>query len=386
MEWSVLYKKSKSKDAKTKEHKILKWQVIVELDEESGFPCIKTISGFVGGKDNISKRLVKKGTNVGRSNERTAMQQAEFVANRAWNAKVNEEKFVEDINDVHNVINDISSTFPMLAHKFDKSRVTFPCYVQPKLNGVRCVAYRSLGDERLLSRKSKEFVAIHHMKDEIAAIFGNYSPDGELYLHGVPLQTIVSWVKREQVDTMKLKYVVYDIVEPNMIYAERRDKIRELFAEYTKNYGEPLYCECLESTYISSMTELEEMYDIYINRGYEGLIYRSQNGLYKLNERVFNLMKYKNFVDSEFEIVDGIPEKYYDKLNKKFRELVIWVCKTESGRTFHVRPLGSADEKEKQYIERDRYIGKKLTIRYLELSTEGVPTGNPVGIAVRDYE
>lgn len=67
---------------------------------------------------------------------------------------------------------------------------------------------------------------------------------------------------------------------------------------------------------------------------------------------------------------------------------VVFVCKLNDGsnRTFNARPRGSVERRVRWYNEIDSLIGKPLTVRFLEYSEEGVPTGNTVGIAIRDYE
>ena len=77
---------------------------------------------------------------------------------------------------------------PMLAHKFDNKRVDWsqPVYIQPKLDGVRCLIKRVSdfpGQEHLASfsvkaysRTGKEFKNVRHITNALKPFFFN-NPD-----------------------------------------------------------------------------------------------------------------------------------------------------------------------------------------------------------------
>ena len=64
---------------------------------------------------------------------------------------------------------------------------------------------------------------------------------------------------------------------------------------------------------------------------------------------------------------------------------VIWVCKTDEGKVFHCRPRGTREDRALQFQHGADFVGKKLTVRYQELTDTKLPRF-PVGIAFRDYE
>jgi len=110
--------------------------------------------------------------------------------------------------------------------------------------------------------------------------------------------------------------------------------------------------------------------------GYEGCILRNINGLYRTNYRSHDLQKYKEFIESEYEIV-GFKEG-----DGRDKGTVIWICKTHDS-TFSVRPRGSIEMRKELYENGNNYIGKKLTVIYQELSEMGIPRF-PVGKSIRD--
>ena len=96
-------------------------------------------------------------------------------------------------------------------------------------------------------------------------------------------------------------------------------------------------------------------------------------------------MKFKVFIDSEYEIIGYEKEAYHDSLANRFIDLVVWRCQTEDGFEFNCRPKGTVEEKRKMLLNAKDQIGKMLTVRYQELTDDGVPRF-PVGVGIRDYE
>jgi len=65
-------------------------------------------------------------------------------------------------------------------------------------------------------------------------------------------------------------------------------------------------------------------------------------------------------------------------------ECIVFKCVTESGKEFSCRPRGIARVRREMYFNGESYIGKMLTVRFQELTQDGIPRFG-VGI-VRDYE
>ena len=69
----------------------------------------------------------------------------------------------------------------------------------------------------------KPIHSINHILKSIPIKEGE-TLDGELYCHGEPLQRISSWVRKPQDNSMKLEYIIYDIMD-NSGYHERLSKL-----------------------------------------------------------------------------------------------------------------------------------------------------------------
>jgi DNA ligase-1 len=105
---------------------------------------------------------------------------------------------------------------------------------------------------------------------------------------------------------------------------------------------------------------------------------RSKEGIYK-HSRSIDLLKYKEFQDDEYEVIG------FEQGQGLEDGCVIWVCRTAEGKTFHCRPRGSRESRCELFQQGANHIGKKLTVRFQELTDEGIPRF-PVGISLRDYE
>ena len=124
----------------TKKNKVKEWTISVKDIGGEGY--VYTCHGLVGGKQAGSMRIVDKGKNIGKSNETTPVQQAMKEAEAKIQKKI-DERYRYTVEDA---VDAIKENFrPMLAVSFDRhsSRVTYPCFAQPKLDGIRCIARAS---------------------------------------------------------------------------------------------------------------------------------------------------------------------------------------------------------------------------------------------------
>lgn len=369
----TLYKRAKNK-------KISVWSCWVE--EENGVPVIFRESGYTDGKKTVKKKYVRKGTNKGKSNENSPLENALFIANNLIKDKI-EENFVNNILDV-----DLPPKYlyPALAIS-DTKKAKYPCFVQPKLNGARAVSFRHLKDNRLLSRNRKEFAGVAHITESLF-LFDNFSPDGEIYKHGLNFQQLISLMKKEykegenedykDLSSIDLEYHVYDLAIPDKTYLERKEILDNIIPA-----GHPIIKQ-VETVQVNSFDEVKKYHDKWVAEGYEGIIIRNKDEKYAFNDRNKSLIKYKEFQDEEFEIVGYEIEEYDDSLNNQMLELVIWKCKA-GNETFNVRPVGSVIDRAAALKTADEQIGKMYTVRFQEKSKDSVPIF-PTGLGVRDYE
>ena len=117
-----------------------------------------------------------------------------------------------------------------------------PLYIQPKLDGVRCLVY--IGSEGKLvfqSRQNTIFETVQHLNPHLSHIFAKIAEfgnaqkfvlDGELYIHGTPFNEITSMVRKSNHnDASQLQYHIYDCLMLDKLYMkfnERNSILQEL--------------------------------------------------------------------------------------------------------------------------------------------------------------
>lgn len=124
-------------------------------------------------------------------------------------------------------------------------------------------------------------------------------------------------------------------------------------------------------------TDIMKYHKMFTKVGYEGTMIRNPQMTYEIGKRSYSLLKLKDFTDAEFRIVDVVDGDGSDA------GLAIFELETDSGQRFNCRPEGSQDNRKRLYDERGSLVGKWLTVRYQELSKDGVPIF-PVGVAIRE--
>jgi len=354
-------------------------------------PTIITKHGYVDGKIQINHKTIDIGKNIGKSNYLSPLQNAVNIARSLW-VKKKESGYVESHKDIdadveadseekdnnknHNPSNmDVPSV--MLAHDFNKkeNHIKFPCFVQRKFDGTRCVSIPNVG---LFSRNKKKYPHLEHITQEINMLPANIILDGELYSESISFQEIVGIVKRQSLlkddiqKQMHIKLFVYDIIN-DQPYHKRYQSLIELFQKYNFKH-----LVLVHSDTCASKEEMLEKHALYVEQGYEGIMLRNKNGLYK-GTRTNDLQKYKQFMDDEYKVVG------FEEGNGLEKGAVIWVCENKYKVAFRVRPRGSREMRQEQFINGANYIGKMITVRFQELTNDGLPRF-PVGIAFRDYE
>jgi ATP-dependent DNA ligase len=343
---------------------------------------VKTEYGHLGGQM-ITSSYKCESKNVGRSNATTAAEQAVKEAESFWKEK-KRIKYSEDSNKACAVIRK-----PMLAKLYNAKKTKLPQYGQPKLDGVRATAYWEDGKVVLQSRGGKFYTGAHEVVAELEQFLPQDSMlDGELYIHGVSCQVIVSYAKARKDGSKKLQFHVYDypIVEGNetLTWEQRLYKLGVLIYGMNAKY----HGACGSKHIIEVDTELiltDGVLDAYetkcIEEGYEGIMLRDPAGLYQFGYRSSELVKLKRFEDAEFEVVEcyaGIG---------KFEKLGLFLLKNDNGtdQTFEVAAPGDFEERAQFLIDGDKYIGKKLTVQFQGRTDSGIPRF-PIGRYFREDE
>ena len=392
------------------------WTARIYRDVLNGFATAEIEYGQLDGKKQSTSREYTEGKNLGKKNETTPLQQCLSETRRKWQDKMEKEGYslvipnsnsetqknividtnvtnaTETIN-TNNPINTIK-VFPMLAHTYEplssknkKSDIVFPCYVQPKLDGLRCICYMvpngSSNEPRVMaqSRTGAYFETVEHICAELRPILlqnPGLILDGELYTTELPFEELAGLIKRKKasdtnVNRQCIKYHIYDVVVDGVPYSERHARIVGAISKADKCH----HLEVVHTQLIHNANEFKQAFGEYVAAGYEGIMLRNVDGMYRQNYRSHDLQKYKEFVESEYPIVG------FKEADGRDKGTVVWVCATDECRQFSVRPRGTQEQRRQWFQDGPQHVGKLLTVIYQELSELNVPRF-PVGKAIRD--
>jgi DNA ligase-1 len=233
-------------------------------------------------------------------------------------------------------------------------------FVQFKYDGHRGLITKQGGEMLAYTRRGKPITTIPHVLEAFEPILQDGDTvDGELYIHGVPLQGLSSLIKRQQPDSRRLCYRWYDMVS-DQPYAERYRLMREL----AENFDHP-QVGLVETKQVSRMAEVYEHFRIARSLGYEGSMLRLSLRGYEGAKRSDQLLKVKEREDCEVTTVGVRPS---------VNNWAILRVRMDSGVEFDISAPGSVPEKTEVLQNYEaKYHNRRLTIEYANLTNDGVP-------------
>lgn len=273
---------------------------------------------------------------------------------------------------------------PMLAHKYDDSRVDWskPVYIQPKLDGVRCLFTK----DGAYSRTGKQFKNLAHIETELIPFFKDrpdFVLDGELYNHKLKhdFEKIISLVRKQKptaddrLEAKKLvQFHVYDYIDG--VYNSYRIRMHNLGVS---NLYSPSI-QYVQAYKVNNYDESRIYHKDFLNQGYEGSIIRL-DGLYK-HGRSYDLMKFKDFSDTEATIIGY-------ELGKGKREGTLgkFLMIDDDDNEFGCPPGKGYNYKDLADMLKniDDYIGKRATFTYFQRTNAG-SYRHPLFKCIRNYE
>lgn len=400
---------------RTSTGKIEQWAIRVERDNRmdggDGFAII-TEHGHVGGKLQESSERVTRGKNLGKANETSALEQAEAQARSEWLTKKTRKGYAEELAKAEAGANDGAGGIrPMLAKSFSKDgdKIVFPCFAQPKLDGMRCIAV--VGDDgkvALWTREQKPITSVPHIAEAVKALGlpAGTVLDGELYNHDLrnDFEKLISLARKQGTvnpETAKLiQYHIYDLPRrpgaEDHSFDSRHSSMVKISMLSKRN-------PCLEFVPTGRCESEDELLAYFAEcraLGYEGCMARNADGPYEEGRRSPHLQKLKEFDENEYDIV-GV----YQGIGK-MEGLAVFICSMEPGhpklsredaqalaakdfegtRLFGCKLEGTLEGLRKYLDDDSLWWGKRLTVQYQGLTSKRNVCRFPVGKAIRDYE
>lgn len=392
------------------------WRVMV--DENAGSVIVEY--GKLGGKK-MNKVTFCSPKNVGRSNETTANEQALLEAKSKW-----EKQIRLGYRESKESLQTEENFSPMLAHDAIKRSkdIEYPCYVQPKLDGVRCiVTFDVEGNPVFNSRGNKVYPvqgAIVQQIKELREHTGFDKFDGELYIHGLSLQKIVSlvkkWRSKEEIeqeinkeyltevkkwkknpeayqepvrDELKyggyssddLYFYIFDIPVNNespWFYKEKTDccRLADLVSvsDSLETELELPKISMVAGQFVDNEENVKKLIGVFMQKGFEGVIIRNSKGVYEYGQRSVDLQKWKLFQDGEAKVIDSVEDKNGEG---------VLLCEEKDGTRFSCKMKGTHAERSQEKMR--LLIGSFINFTFQSRTDDGVPQF-AIGQSVREVD
>lgn len=278
---------------------------------------------------------------------------------------------------------------PMLAKKQEDVDIGLlrqkPFYIQYKLDGNRCLVHNDGTRLTAYTRNGKEFTTLDHILEPLKDIIpAGYTLDGELYIHGVSLQNIVSLVKRKQPGTEKVIYHVYDMISDDG-FGSRYNELETILSDFKDNPTLPIKLVKTVRYEPYNPIDLGALLREARRLKYEGLMFRSDYKVvrgkmletgYEDGKRSGSLVKFKVWESEEFEVINIKPSA---------DGWAILTCSNPRGENFTVSCPGNMSFRRHVLDCKHLYIGKQVTLNFAYWTADGKPF-HPTAVAFRDYE
>ena len=276
---------------------------------------------------------------------------------------------------------------PMLAYPVSAKPIDYnkPVFIQPKLDGVRCLIQCDNGQITAYSRTGKEWKNIDHILFNLKPFF-HWNPnvvlDGELYNHDFKddFESIISMVRKTKptdedrsISEKHVQFHCYDIVNKKMKFSTRDEW---LIGNLQSNHCVKL----VETHWIHDEIEASNHHQRNLKLGYEGSIVRLDTP-YQC-KRSHSLRKFKDFSDAEANIVG-----YEEGKGKRSGTLGKFIMQDDDGNQFGCPPGKGHNYKDlaNMLTNIHEYMGQRATFTYFERTKAG-SYRHPLYKCIRNYE
>lgn len=269
----------------------------------------------------------------------------------------------------------IPEEFCMLAQKYSEKKILFPCYVDPKLDGLRGIATIS-NHVVIHSRSGKELknykniesdlnkLIVHCRQKYLKKYLETIKLDGEIT--DGHFQNLMRTVTRKEGGVEMASnaiFNIFDILSYTTPLSSRlhfldilQEEINNLGLKYIKiNKGRDVY----------SWKEIQEYYDECLGYGQEGIMIKALNGLYQY-KRSYAWQKMKPEETEDIKII-GIEEgtgKYVGKLGAL-------ICSLPNDKIVKVGSGYTDEERKNLWVDKEKLVGWTVEVKFQEKTLDG---------------
>jgi len=252
-----------------------------------------------------------------------------------------------------------------LCMDYRPAKLTYPLYVEPKMDGMRILAFVEDGQVTYRSRNGKEKDIGERFDFELLDLAGGYDVvfDGELM--GLDFDNTMTQANRKKNRDLSQQYFhIFDVITKDQWeaketddYEERKNILHKLWREgFDGETPESLII--VEDVVVKEQDEMENLCSSYLKAGFEGVILK-QNKPYPFKGKSSpTWMKFKPFLDVDLEIVD-ITEG-----TNKYKGMMGAIVVINKGKKVQVGSGFSDKQRKWAWKNPNQIIGKIAEIKY----------------------
>lgn len=255
-----------------------------------------------------------------------------------------------------------------LAQKFERKRMSSTVYVEPKLDGIRCLAIVKDGDVKLFTRAGKPLTNFDDTIGKELSQLKDGCYDGEIM--GKDFTDLMRQVyRKENVNVDNSYFAIFDYISIPEWDAKEGESIltlRKAILDSIFHATSFKFLQMVPYTYTEDPPEslLKDIHDDMVSKGYEGIMIKDSSALYSFG-RDWSVMKYKAFFDADCPII-GLQEgtgKHEGKLGSFLIDYNGVEVRVGSGLNDELR--------EQIWANKDDHIGRIIEVRYQEETPDG---------------
>ena len=374
---------------------IVNYELINPKDKQNRYFVIHRISGQLGGKRTSQPdKTVERGKATRNLWEQVMLEAKHLVKEKLDKGYREIEKDPDEYktSELEEILGGIVTgqngvPKPMLAKQADKvtnTKIYDKIWLASrKIDGLRALIY--MGDDGNLhtaSRGAMNYDAamsdilehpslIQLFKENPGLIM-----DGECYHHGYTLQQLNSIARTQKtaVDYDVLQFYWYDIVDVNSTFDERwaymqdiKDQLNFEFDPEKEFKKEELRIQFVPQIEVTGWDNMMKLHNQYVSEGWEGLVIRDPDALYRPNGRTNDMIKIKCYKSDEF-LITGY------ELGLRGNEDMVFTLVTKEGKSFKAKPHGDRAQKD-WYVNNfnSECLNHYATVKYFYMSDDNVP-------------
>jgi len=254
--------------------------------------------------------------------------------------------------------------FCMSAMKYDPKRVSFPVYVDTKLDGIRCITVREGVELKLYSRNMKEFRNYPTIAEELKKLNLDVRFDGEITMGH--FQNLMRTLSRKE-DGIELAkdavYNIFDVMDTTKTFRERLASLDDIKKRIDQL--ELTHLRIVTHRYADDENELKAFYTSQLEAGQEGIMVKDLGAMYEF-KRSYSWMKMKPCNDIDIRIVS-----VQEGLGKYTNMLGAFICELPNANIVQVGSGLTEVERQEFWKNKDTLIGRMIEVKYQEFTLEG---------------